>query len=113
MIKKLTTLALLLASINCSAQVWEGGLFKIQSLRLAPDGVYVRFNPAPTACQGGTQYGMHARFLYTQADAKTMTAELLAAYTSRDTLKGIWVSNEGTPCSVNGQILNLDMFEMT
>lgn len=94
------------------ADTYQGGTFKVASLRVAPEGIYVRFSPAPTACEGGDYYRMHALVPNSQSNFTSMTSTLLAAYTAENTLTYLWFSGEGTPCS-SSHFLNLNMVELT
>ena len=94
------------------AQTYQSGIFKIESMRFETGSVKVRFNPAPTACQGGNKYRMHAEIPLTQGGSKELVALMLAAYTANMTLSYLWFSNEGSPCS-STHILNLDMAELS
>ena len=110
--KYLLGIILLVITFISSAQVYQGGTIKVQSMRFSPSAVFVRFSPALNACEGGNQYRMHAKFPLTQLNSNELTSALLTAYTSGQTLQYVWVSNEGERCS-NSRILNLDMIEFT
>jgi hypothetical protein len=112
MIKIFIGLLFLLALSNeTMADTAEPGAWSVSSLRFGPDGLYVQFNPAPASCGGGTQYRMHARVPSTASNYKELTSALLTAYTASQTLKYIFVNNEGV-CSPT-RILELYMIELT
>lgn len=103
-------------STNTFALVHQGGTIKVTSIRISKSAVYVQFNPALRACEGGDQYRMHAKYPITQSNSKELTSALLTAYTSGQTFQYVWVSNEGTRCSHEEgatHILNLDMVEFS
>ena len=100
----------LILSFRAAAFTAEGGPFTVSSLRFGPDGLYVKFNPAPALCGGGDQYRMHARVPSTALNYKELTSALLTAYTAGQQLLYIWVNNEGA-CS-NTWILELSMIEL-
>lgn len=96
----------------------ESGPFKVISLRTGNDGVYIQFNPAPSACNGGSQYRMHARVRHSVSENYNgMVSTLLTAFTTDQTLKYIWYSDLPAgvvSCSNNGnEILELKMVEFT
>lgn len=62
--------------------------------------------------RGGEQYRMHARLLSSQGNYNALISALLSAYTTQQTLKYVFVSDEGAKCSPS-HILKLDMIEFT
>ncbi|WP_316674838.1 hypothetical protein [uncultured Tolumonas sp.] len=111
-LKYLVGLAILLA-ITCRsfADTAEMGSWSVSSLRFAPEGLYVQFNPAPASCGGGNQYRMHARVPNTATNYKELISALLTAYTTGQSLNFIFVKNEGVCSSTS--ILELYMVEFT
>ena len=106
------TMILLLCISNSHAWTVEGGPLMVKSLRFGGDGLYVAFNPAPTNCNGGDQYGMHVKISSTtHANYNAITSALLTAYTANKSFSHIWVNNEGT-CSPT-HILSLEMLQFT
>lgn len=108
---KLVLLLLIMLPQWALAQVYEGGDFKVQSIRVEQTSVKVRFSPAPKHCQGGDFYRMHAVVPYSQNGAKEMVSSLLAAYSAGIKIKYLFFSNAEQACS-SSHILNLDMFEL-
>jgi len=92
------------------AGVHQLGTFKVESIRFADHGTYVRFNPAPNGCEGGESYRMHAVIPNDNVNADKITSALLAAYTADMRVQYLWFSNEGKKCSET-HILNLEMIE--
>jgi hypothetical protein len=76
-------------------------------LRITNDYTYARFSPALDACEGGTQYRMHAK---ASNDNDMLLSSLLAAYTAEKTIQYIFASGEGTKC-LGSHILTLDTIE--
>lgn len=108
--KGLISLFLLISSSYSTASTYESGSFTVSQLRIATSGVFLTLSPAPTGCNGGTQYGSH--FLVdssNETNYQMMVSGLLAAYTANTKLSGVWFNNEGT-CS-NSHILNLYMYK--
>jgi hypothetical protein len=96
----------------------EGGKFKVSSIRTADDGLYIRFSPAPQACNGGTQYRMHARVRHSVShNYNALVSTLLAAYSAGHTFQYIWFNDlpSGVSSCSNtaGEILELTMAEFT
>ena len=104
-----------------SSSVFAGGQngdFKVSSLRVGDDGVYIEFSPAPAACNGGNQYRMHARVRNTiSKNYDAIVSSLLTAYTSNQTFKYIWFNDlpSGVEACSNtgGEILELTMVEFS
>jgi len=97
---------------------YESGPFKVTSLRMADNGVYIQFSPAPSACNGGTQYRMHARVRHSVSENyNAIVSTLLTAFTTDQTFKYIWYSDLPAgvaSCSNNGnEILELTIVEFT
>ena len=92
------------------ADIYQSGDLKVESLRVASNGVYVRFNPALDACEGGDQYRMHALLPTSNGNYEMLASTLLAAYSADLSIKYVFASNEGQPCSAT-HILNLTMIE--
>jgi len=94
----------------------EGGDFKITSLRISGEGVLVRFDPAPSACNGGTLYRMHAIVgRDVSPNYKVLVSALLTAYTAGVHFRYIWYADLPTgteQCGNNGEILELTYFEL-
>ena len=94
----------------------QGGNFKIVSLRVSGDATYIQFSPAPTACNGGSHYRMHARVRVTSSENyEAMVSTLLSLYMSNQTLRYIWYQDLSagiTACSDSGGILELTMMEL-
>jgi hypothetical protein len=96
--KYLLSIIFLFSSV-VSADSYERGPFTVSQLRFGGNGIYFSLKPAPAACGGGNQYGMHLKLDATTSDYHNeMTSSLLAAYTAGIKLSRIWVRNEGT-CS--------------
>ena len=112
MLRTIFLITTLLVSTISFAQVHQTTTFKVASLRFEDGGLKVRFNPAPTACQGGDKYRMHAEVVHGTAGAEAKISMLLAAYISGTTFRTLWFSGEGTACS-NSHILTLDGAELT
>lgn len=113
---KLKSLFFLIILLSCplavQANTYEAGRFRVQSILVADNGLYVRFSPAPVTCQGGERFRMHALVPNTQSNYSALTATLLTAYTTGETFSYIFFSGEGAPCS-NSHALNLDMVELS
>jgi hypothetical protein len=108
-------LSLLSTSLYAGGQ---GGAFKVSSLRVGSDGVYVKFSPAPAACNGGNQHRMHARVRHTDSkNYDSLLSTLLAAHTSGATLYYIWFNDlpSGVSACSNtaNEILELTMVELS
>ena len=112
-----TIVFLILCCVSTTALAeYEGGQFKVTSLRMAGDGVYIQFSPAPSACNGGDQYRMHARVQHSvSGNYNTMVSTLLTAYTTGQTFKFIWYSAlpAGFTSCGNNEILELIMVEFS
>lgn len=88
----------LLSTLSVADTV-EYGPFTVSQLRFGGSGVHFVLNPAPAACGGGNQYGMHLKLdPATASYHNEMTSSLLAAYTAGIKISRIWVRNEGV-CS--------------
>jgi hypothetical protein len=88
-----------LFSAAASADSYEQGPFTVSQLRFGGTGIHFSLAPAPAACGGGDQYGMHLKLdAATENYRNEMTSSLLAAYTAGIKLSRIWVRNEGV-CS--------------
>lgn len=94
------------------------GPFKVSSLRIASDGgIFVEFSPAPSACNGGAHYRMHARVSNTKDNYNAMVSTLLTAYTTGQQFRYIWYQD--LPVGVdscsnsNGEILDLTVVEFS
>jgi len=96
---------------TASAGVYQNGSFKVESIRLAASGTYVRFEPAPTACEGGDHYRMHALISNENPNADKVVSTLLAAYAADLKFQYLWFSNDGVQCSTT-HILTLEMIEL-
>lgn len=105
-------LFILFFTMSAHSVVYQGGKFKVETMRFENTQLKVRFSPPPAACEGGDNYRMHARIDYSAAGAKEMTSILMAAYMSGATFKFIWFDNEGSVCSET-HLLNLLMVELT
>jgi hypothetical protein len=112
---KITSLMMLLLYVGKVLAITAiGGTIKIESLFFDNDGgVFAAFSPAPSLCQGGARFRMHAKVLPSQANHDELVSGLLTAYTGGITLRYIWVSHLGgteEPCS-NSHYLQLHMIE--
>lgn len=118
---KVKFLILLLCFNFVSTSVHAGGQngpFSIASLRFGDDGVYIQFSPAPLACNGGSQYRMHARVRHSVSkNYQALASVLLTAYTTKQTLRYIWYtdlpSNVDSCGALSSNILELTMLELT
>lgn len=95
----------------------QNGPFSITSLRFGDDGIYMQFSPAPTACNGGSQYRMHARVRHSVSNNyQVLAGVLLTAYTAKQNLRYIWYTDlpsNAEACSSSGpNILELTMLEL-
>jgi len=110
-------LGMSLSSASYAAAGWQGGSFKVSSLRVSNDGVYIKFSPAPTACNGGSQYGMHARVRHTVSqNYDSLMSTLLSAYSAEHTFDYLWYNELPTGASacsnLSGEILELTMIKL-
>lgn len=108
---KLVLFLILLLPITLSAQVYESGNFKVKSMRMGSNALYVQFEPAPNYCQGGSQYRMHVKVNKSQANFSELMSLVLVSYTTGSSFNYLFMSNEGQSCS-NTHILDLDMLEL-
>jgi len=114
-----TIVFLLLCCVSTTALAGrESGPFKVTSLRMADNGVYIQFSPAPSACNGGDQYRMHARVQHSVSkNYNGMVSTLLTAFTTGQTFKYIWYSDLPTgvvSCgNIGNEILELILVEFT
>lgn len=118
--KFLNALALLVFIIFSHSAIAGGqnGPLKVSSLRVGDDGVYIQFNPAPSACNGGNQYRMHARVRHSiSKNYDALVSSLLTAYTTGQSLNYIWFNDLPSgveACSNNGgELLELTMIEFS
>lgn len=109
--KVLLLITLVLIPMFSVAQVWESGSFKVKSMRMGGDALYVQFEPAPNYCQGGSQYRMHAKVNKSQANFNELMSLAIVSYTTGASFNYLFLSNEGQPCS-NSHILDIDMLEL-
>lgn len=107
---KYLILVIYILSVKTFAWEHESGEFQISKLRFGGGEVFVALHPAPSGCNGGSQYRMHFKVNSTDSRSyQDMVSGLLAAYAAGYKLSDIWYSNTGT-CS-SSHILRLDMFE--
>lgn len=98
----------LMTSPGLFAQVVEGGTKTITAMRVDGGGVSIRLSPAPTNCNGGAQYRMHARVNATHPDYQAMVSSLLALKTSNKPIKYLWFNNSNITCDpTNILIINI------
>jgi hypothetical protein len=121
---KLFSTAALALSLVFSASTYAGyenGTFTVSSLRVASDGTYVTFNPAPPKCkekilnEDKTYYRSHARILNTSAGYDSMYSSLLAAYSSGATFKYIFFAGTESAdgCNSPGNLFQLTALEFS
>ena len=105
----------LMVLVCCNALAGqEGGNFKVSSLRLWNGHVFVRFDPAPAACNGGSNWRMHAMVNANAENLNELLSTLLVSYTAGHTLSWIWFEDlpQGvTACDANN-MLNIYAVEM-
>lgn len=106
--KPLLFLSIVFSSFIVHADIYESGPFKIKSIRVAETKVYVQFEPALQACEGGTHYRMHT---VTSSENTALVSTILATYLSQKTIKYVFARGEGSPCS-SAHVLTLYMLEV-
>lgn len=106
---KLLLISVIFSHASYATNSNEFGPFSVSNLRIGPEGVAVRFSPAPKACGGGSQYRMHAVLSKDEVNYQALTSALLTAYTTGQKINYIFIRNAGT-CS-NTHALGLYMVE--
>ena len=88
---------------------YEGGAYKVQSLRIYGGVTMVRFSPALKGCGGGDQYRMHAKI---SNENTALVSSLLTAYTAQKSLLYVFYEGDDKACS-SSHILTLTSIEFT
>lgn len=94
----------------------QGGMFRVASLRVGSDATFVQFDPAPSACNGGSHYRMHARVKASAMENyDAMVSTLLSAYMAEQRIRYIWYHDLPSgvqACNDAGGILDITMIEL-
>lgn len=107
---KYLILLTLFISNTVIAQEYEGGSFVIESYRIDSQNTFIRLNPYPDECQGGTHFRMHAKISVDHVNYKALTSAVMAAYTAKSPIKYIWFQDNDLPCG-DSNLLKINAIE--